>query len=71
MKLNSVYLFKKLYNMECEKIYPNSKLLIDKDKINNCNLNKIIMENIKDNNSRFLLLTIKPSITDILYQIIK
>ena len=34
----------------------------DKDKINNCNLNKIIMENIKDNNSRFLLLTIKPSL---------
>ena len=71
IKLSSFYLFKKLYNIEWEKIYPNSKLIIDKDKINEYNLNKCIIENIHDDNSRFLLLTIEQSLTEMLVQTIK
>ena len=70
-KLPSVFLFKKIYNFECEVMDPNSKLRIEKDKLNDYNLNKCISENIKDENSRYLLLKIKPSLTRLIYQKIK
>ena len=69
LKLSSAFLFKKLYNLECEKI--NSNLKIDKLKINDYNLNNCINDNIKDDNSRYLLLEIKPSLTPLIYQMIK
>ena len=69
-KLSSVFLFKKLYNIECEIEDPNSNLKIDKLKINDYNLNKCINDNIKDN-SRYLLLEIKSSLTPLICRNIK
>ena len=70
IKLNSVFLFKKLYNSQFEKD-PNNLLQIDKLKINDYNLNNCINENIKDINSRYLLLQVMPSLTTLIYQNIK
>ena len=70
-KLSSVYLFKKLYNIQFEKSDPNSSLKIDKNKINEYNLNNCINDNIKDTNSRYLLLEVKPSLTTLIYQNIR
>ena len=70
-KLSSVFLFKKLYNLECEKLNINSNLKIKKEKINEYNLNNCINDNIKDINSRYLLLEVKPSLTTLLYQNIR
>ena len=70
-KLNSVFLFKKLYNIECEKYDPSSNLIIDKLKINDYNFESCINTNIRDVNSRYLLLELKPSLTPLIYQIIK
>ena len=71
IKLSSVFLFKKLYNIECEKEDPKNTLKIDKLKLNDYNLNKCINDNIKDNNSRYLLLEIMPSLTPLICQNIK
>ena len=62
IKLNSVFLLKKLYNLECDKRAEFNHLKIDKLQINNYNIKKCIKENIKDENSRFLLLEIKQSL---------
>ena len=70
-KLSSVFLFKKLYNLECEKSNANNNLLIKKNELNDYHLNNCINENIKDTNSRYLLLEIKPSLTGLIYQKIK
>ena len=70
-KLNSVYLFKKLYNLIIQKEVPNSSLIIKREIINNYNLNKCINDNIRDFNSRFLLLEVKQSLTTVIYQNIK
>ena len=70
-KINSVYIFKKLYNSILLKDDPNSKLKIDNLKINEYNLNNCINDNIRDINSRYLLLEIKPSLTSLIYQNIK
>jgi len=70
-KLNSVYLFKKLYNLEFAKEDPNSRLIIKKDKLMDYNLNYCINDNIIDTNSRFLLLETKRSLTTIICQNIK
>jgi MoxR-like ATPase len=70
-KLSSVFLFKKLYNIECEKDDPNSNLKIDELKINDYNLNNCIIHNIEDTNSRYLLLEIEPSLTTLIYENIK
>ena len=69
--LSSVFLFKKLYNMQCEKLAPNSSLKIDKEKINDYNLNNCINDNVNDVNSRYLLLEIKQSLTTLIFQNIK
>jgi len=70
-KLNSVYLFKKLYNLIMQKEAPNSRLILKREIINNYNLNKCINDNIRDFNSRFLLLEVKQSLTTVIYQNIK
>ena len=70
-KINSVYIFKKIYNSILLKDDPNSKLIIDNLKINEYNLNNCINDNIRDINSRYLLLEIKPSLTSLIYQNIK
>ena len=64
MKINSVYLFKKIYNL-------HSNLKIDKSKLNDYDINSCIYDNLKDNNCRFLLLEIKPSLAPLIYQHIK
>jgi len=71
IKLDSIFLFKKLYNLECEKKDPNSNLKISKFKINDYNLNNCINDNIKDVNSRYLLLETEPSLSMLIYQHIK
>ena len=70
-ELTSVYLFKKLYNIQCDKLLPESGLKIDEDKLNYYNLNNCINENIRDVNSRYLLLEIEQSLTTLIYQNIK
>ena len=70
-KLKSVYLFKALYNIECDKIEKNSQLKIDIKIINNYNLNNCINDNIRDNNSRFSLLEVKHTLTTLIFQNIK
>ena len=64
-------MFKKLYNIVCEKLEPNSNLKIDEQKINDYNLNNCINNNIKDINSRYLLLEIKPTLTTLIFENIK
>ena len=70
IKLNSVYLFKKLYNLKCEDM-KEINLKIDENKLNDYDLNKCINDNIKDNNSRYLLLEIRQSLTTLIYENIK
>ena len=70
-KLSSVFLFKNLYNMEVIKEEHNNMLAINKYNINNYNINKCINYNIKDFNSRFLLLKIKESLSTLICQNIK
>ena len=58
--------------MQCEKIdIEESSLKIDKDIINDYNINTCINNNIADNNSRFLLLEIKQSLPSLIYENIK
>ena len=71
IKLSSVFLFKKLYNIACEKDDPNSNLKIKEQNINDYNLNNCINNNIRDTNSRYLLLEIKPSLTTLIFENIK
>jgi len=70
IKLNSVYLFKKLYNLKCDAM-KETNLKIEESKLNDYNLNKCINDNIKDNNSRFLLMEIKQSLASLIYENIK
>ena len=71
IRLNSVFLFKKIYNLQCDKLAPFNKLKIDKTEINEYNLNNCINKNIKDTNSRYLLIEIKQSLIPLIYQYIK
>ena len=66
LKLKSVYLFKALYNLECDN--QNSPLKISQDIIRDYNLNNCINDNIKDNNSRYLLLEVNQTLTTLIYQ---
>ena len=67
MKVNSIYLFKKIFNLQCDNL-GNSNLIIDIQKINNYDLKKCINDNIKDYDSRFSLLEIKSSLTTLICQ---
>ena len=72
IKLNSVFLFKKLYNLQCDKLDPTLK--IDNKDIGNYNINNCINENINNNindNSRYLLLELRQSLTQLIVQNIK
>ena len=69
-KVSSVFLFKKLYNLACEE--NNSfNLKIDKNKLNDYNINDCLKDNIDDINSRYLLMEIDKSLTPLIIQNIK
>ena len=67
-KLNSIFLFKQLYNMECENEESNNNLKIDKSKLKDYNINDCITDNINDNNSRYLLLEVKSYLSPLINQ---
>ena len=67
IKVNSVYLFKKLFNLQCDEL-ESSNLKIPTQKINDYNLNQCINDNIRDINSRFALLEIDQSLTSLICQ---
>ena len=79
--VNSVYLFKKIYNEACnlENITGDEKInaikgviyKIKDDHIDKYNLKKCIYENINDYNSRYLLLEINSSLAPLIYRIIE
>ena len=72
MKVNSVFLFKKLYNLNCDELDSNSNLKINELKLNNYDLNACINDNINDINiSLFILLEIKPYLITLICQKIK
>ena len=70
LSVTSVYLFKKIYNMVCENLKEKSYQLENKD-INEYDLNRCIINNISDSNSRYLLLEIASSLESLIYQNIR
>jgi len=68
-KLSSVQLFKIIYNFYCEK--NETDYMIEEADIDDYNYIKNIIDNIKDVNSRYLLLEIKPSLASLIHQKIK
>ena len=74
IKVNSVYLFKKIYNEACTLEYEynieGSIYKIKDDNMDKYDLNKCIKDNINDNNSRYLLLEIKSNLSPLINQII-
>jgi hypothetical protein len=70
-KLNSVFLFKELYNIVCERLDKSGSLRINKDDIKGYNVNLCINDNIRDIKARYLLLGIEPSLTTLINQNIK
>ena len=76
IKVTSVYLFKKIYNEACSLEYcreyniKGSIYKIKNDNMDKYDLNKCINDNIKDNNSRYLLLEIKSNLVPLINQII-
>ena len=75
IKVASVFLFKKIYDeaclMEIKDRNNVKRFQIEKDDLFKYNLNKCIDDNINDNNSRYLLLEIKPDLTSLFIQKIK
>ena len=69
-KISSTSFFKQIYNNNCEK-YNQTKMMIKPQNIDNYNYVKNIIDNIKDNKSRYLLLEIKPSLASLIHQKIK
>jgi len=69
IKVSSVFLFKKAYNKACEN---ENQYTIKDENCKKYDINKCIFDNINDsNNPRYLLLEIKPSLSSLIYQIIK
>ena len=69
IKVSSVFLFKKVYNIACG---TEIQYQINKENCKKYDLNKCIIDNINDtNNPRYLLLEIKPSLSSLIYQNIK
>ena len=69
IKVSSVFLFKKAYNKACGN---ENQYKIKDENCKKYDLNKCIFDNINDsNNPRYLLLEIKPSLSSLIYQIIK
>ena len=77
IKVTSVFLFKKIYNVACTIVDSTKDNLkgiiyeIKDDHMNKYDLNKCINDNINDNNSRYLLLSIKSSLAPLINQIIR
>ena len=74
IKLNSIFLFKELYNTQCDIIYKDTKdinLKFDDNDIKKLNLNNDINDNINEINSRYLLLEIDQPLTPLIVQNIK
>ena len=72
IKVTSVEIFKRIYNLSCEKgkeKHNNYKIKIDKD--NKYDLNRCINDNINDYNSRYLLLEINSNIAPLIIENIK
>lgn len=63
-------MFKKIYNLSCEE-KKSLNLQIDKNKINDYDLDGCIKENIKDINGRYLLIETDKSHMSLIYQTIK
>ena len=71
IRVSSVFLFKKAFNIECEE-EKEFQYIIGNENCKKYDLNKCIIDNINDNdNSRYLLLGIKPSLSSLIYKIIK
>ena len=68
--VSSVYLFKKLYNLECDN-YGEKALKLENKEIVEYDINKCIMNNINDIYSRYLLLEISSSLIPLIIQQIK
>ena len=69
IKISSVFLFKKSYNIACG---IEDQYQIEKENCKKYDLNQCIIDNINDiNNPRYLLLEIKPSLSSLIYQHIK
>ena len=70
IRVSSVFLFKKIFNIECGR---EVQYIIGNENCKKYDLNKCITDNINDNNdnSRYLLLGIKPSLSSLIYKIIK
>ena len=78
IKVTSVFLFKKIYNVVCslEKQEGNEyakgeNYQLSKDDLIKYDLNTCINNNINDNNSRYLLLEIRSNLTPLINQIIR
>ena len=72
IKINSVLLFKILYNLQCDYLLlDNDNLKLDESKIKDYNYNCCLNDNINDRNSRYLLLGIQSSLKSIIYNHIK
>ena len=72
IKINSVFLFKKIYNMCCDKLCEYSYKLKNKD-INKYYINRCIIDNINDFdiNSRYLLIETNSSLVPLIYQYLR
>ena len=74
-KVNSVYLFKKIYNKVClyerNDKYDGKFYQILKDDLIEYNINRCLFDNINDNNSRNLLLGINPNLSSFIIQNIR
>ena len=68
IEINSVYIFKKIYNKICEEKAKNLKIQNIQE---NYDLNKRMNENINDRNSRYLLLEIETNISSLIVENIK
>ena len=71
IKLNSVFMFKELYNIICDRLGPDNNLKIPKDLVNSYNLNDCINSNIRDLKGRYLLLGINPTLAPLITQNIR
>jgi len=68
-KVSSVFLFKKVYNIVCG---TENQYKIKDENCKKYDLNRCIVDNINDNNNpRYLLLEIKPSLSSLIHQNIK
>ena len=65
IKISSVLLFKKIYNMVCEEFNEKNYKLEAKE-VGEYDLNRCIINNIGDTNSRYIILEIKPSLISLI-----